>query len=111
MTRFPSELPRTVEDIDTYSDYVIKAYELPDEPSYRQALAAAIMHLGPVTIYAPKRFFAKSIMKAMANHAAFDKIRALKKEEEAYHKKIVEEERAHSVELEGVPEPEGQMVS
>ncbi len=95
-------------ELTTFSSDVIKTYGLPDDPSYHQAIAAAIMHLGPLTTYAPKRFFAKSIKKAMANHAAFEKIQSLKAEEKAYHEKIA---RTYSNGVEAVQEPASQVVS
>lgn len=81
---FASPLPRTVYDFDSFCDDILEVHGLPDNPSYRQAMASAIMHLGPVTDKAPKVFFAKSVKKAMANHAAFDKIQQLKEAEKAF---------------------------
>lgn len=104
---FPSELPRTIADLDRLTTDVIKIYGLPDEPSFRQAVASSIMHLGPLTTTASKSFFGKSIKKAMANHAAFDKIRALKKEEEAYVQSI----RASASGFQEVQAAAGQVVS
>lgn len=73
-------------------------YGLPLNPSYRQAVASSIMHLGHVTDSKPKAFFAKSIKKAMANHAAFDKIQQLKEEEKAFI------DRANGIHKDGVKE-------
>jgi hypothetical protein len=50
-------------------------------PSYKQALASMIMHLGTTKFYAPKRFFALSIKKAMANQTAYEVIQQIREAE------------------------------
>lgn len=107
---FASPLPRTVYELDSFCDDVLTVNGLPDNPSYRQAMASAIMHLGPVTDKAPKSFFAKSVKKAMANHAAFEKIQQLKEEEKAFVKRA-NERAANADGLETIPGPASEVVS
>ncbi len=78
---FPTKLPITVNELSSMIDDVLEANDLPKDPTYARAIAAAVMHLGPVTRRKSKRFFAKSVHRQIANQAAFDKIQQLIKEE------------------------------
>lgn len=79
--KFPSKLPVGMDELDSFTSDILSTYHLPDKPSYRHAVANMIMHLGPTISHAPKSYFAKSIIKAMANQVAFEKIQQISKEE------------------------------
>lgn len=82
---FPQSLPHIgMKDFDAYCDMIFFTYDLPDLPSYRQAIASMIMHLSPTTSSASPFYFAKCVKKAMANQIAYEKIQLLKKEEAEY---------------------------
>lgn len=80
-SRFPSDLPRTRAQLDAYYQDVLELYALPDDPSYKQAFATFIMHLGPVEHRKSKHFFARSIYRRMANQIAYDTIDELRRNE------------------------------
>ena len=85
---FPHPLPcKGISDLDKYSDEIFATYDLPDLPSYRNAIASMIMHLGPTCAWKAPYFFAISVRKAMANQIAYEKIQLLKKEEAEYIEK------------------------
>jgi hypothetical protein len=93
---FPSKLPIGAAQFDTWAKSIFTTYNLEDKPGNRHALASLIMHLGPVTAYKPKKYFSHAIMKSLANEIAFETIQALRKDEEAYIKKHMEQP-AHPV--------------
>lgn len=74
-------LPITIDELDKMSDEIFKLAELPDQPSYRHAIASAIMHLDPITDRKELAFFAKAIRKAISNQVAFNKMKQLEKED------------------------------
>jgi hypothetical protein len=78
---FPTKLPLGMTDFDRFCDSIFDTYELPNDPSYKHAIASMIMHLGPTVASKPKRFFALSVQKAMANQIAYQNIQLLKKNE------------------------------
>jgi hypothetical protein len=80
---FPSKLPVGMKDFNAFADSIFETYGLPKEPSYYHTIATMIMHLGPTTAYKSKRFFAFSIIKAMANQIAYGKIQELKEKQKA----------------------------
>ena len=80
---FPSKLPtKGSKEFDEWSEDLFRSFDLPDNPSYRHAVASMILHLGPQTTSKAKSYFAISIRKAMANQIAFEKIQEYKKAEE-----------------------------
>lgn len=81
---YPTPLPVGVAEFKAWSDSIFQIFGLPDMPSYRQALASMVMHLGPTVSRQPKAFFAKSVKKAMANQVAYEMIQSLKKQEQEY---------------------------
>jgi hypothetical protein len=84
----PQPLPhKGLSDFDQYCDLIFETYDLPDLPSYRNAIASMIMHLGPSTAMKAPYFFAICVRKAMANQIAYEKIQLLKKEEAEYIEK------------------------
>jgi hypothetical protein len=92
--QFPSKLPVGVTEFDHFVSSIISVYKLPDFPSYRHAVAAAIMHLGPQETSKPKVFFAKSLKKSMANQVAFEMIQKIKDEEKKKAEETLLEQRA-----------------
>lgn len=88
MGMIPGPLPHLgILSFDEFCNDIFTRYDLPDLPSYRNAIASMIMHLGPTCAYKSKFFFAVSVKKAMANQIAYEKIQQLKKEEAEYLKK------------------------
>ncbi len=79
----PVKLPQTLDQMTEFIDDVLASNSIPDDPTYKHAIAAAVMHLGPLTTHKSKRFFAKSVMKQIANQVAFEKIQQIKEDEKA----------------------------
>lgn len=75
-------LPITGEEFDQFATKILEAGGLPDNPSYRHAIAGAIMHLDPVTDRKEVSFFAKVIRKSVSNQVAYNKMKQLEKEDE-----------------------------
>lgn len=88
---WPEKLPVTREEIDVLIKDVIFSENVPDDPTYHHAIAAALMHLGPVTHRKARRFFSKSVRKSIANQVAFEKIQALRDEAKALEEHIKHE--------------------
>jgi hypothetical protein len=80
---FPTTLPTGMAEFTAFCDSIIWTYDLPDLVSYRHAIASMVMHLGPTTISKPKRYFAISVKKAMANQIAYENIQLFKEKKEA----------------------------
>lgn len=85
---FPSKLPIGVIEWEKFCTSIFKAYDLPDLPSYRNAIATMIMHIPPTIFYKPKHFFGVAVKKAMSNQTAYEIIQQIReaetlKEEEA----------------------------
>lgn len=82
LAHFPSKLPTTGKtEYTAWEANVLALYDLPNLPSYRHALATAIMHLPTTCSHAPISFFGKTIRKAMANQIAYDTIYSINEEE------------------------------
>lgn len=83
----PKKVPISVSELDQFTTDILMANDLPDLPEYRRVIATAIMHLGPIEDKKSGRFFGRSLRRALANQAAFDKIQdivqAEKKKQEA----------------------------
>lgn len=74
-------LPITGEEFDKFAAEIFEASGLPDNPSYRHAIATCIMHLDAVTDKKERSYFARAIRKTAANHVAFIKMKLIEKEE------------------------------
>lgn len=61
---------------------IFDLYQIPDNTLYRYRICSMIQHLDPTTTTKSKRFFGKTLRKAMADEAAFFKMRELKEKEE-----------------------------
>lgn len=83
LARFPHKLPVGGSEFDSFFESICTLYGLPNLPSYRQAVATMIMHLGPIQYRASKHYFYASIRKSMANQVAYDKIQEIKQESES----------------------------
>lgn len=81
MHRLPSKLPISVPELESFISDVLDVHELPDGATYKNAMAQAMMHLGPVTASKSKIFFAHSVRRRIANQAAYDYIQVLNEEE------------------------------
>lgn len=93
------DLPTSgMKELDQYCEMIFFTYNLPDLPSYRQAICSMIMHLSPTVHAKAPYFFAKSVKKAMANQIAYEKIQKLKKDEDEYIKKTLHTSRVSDVE-------------
>lgn len=77
---FPRKLPRGVSEFDAFARAVFGAYDVPNGPSYEQAIASMIMHLGPLVTSKSPYFFARSIRKSQANQVSFEIIQRCKKQ-------------------------------
>jgi hypothetical protein len=75
--QFASPLPIGMEAFDAWCEKIFTLYKLPDNPSYRHAIATMIMHLGPTKDKAPLSYFAKSVRKAMSNQIAHFKMKEI----------------------------------
>lgn len=79
----PTRLPVGMEQLDIFCEKALSIYNIPDLPSYRHAIAAMIMHMGPtidrVTLY----HIARSIRKAQSNQVCYELIQRLKEDEKA----------------------------
>ena len=75
-------LPITGEEFDKFADEILALGQLPDNPSYRHAIASCIMHLDPVTDRKERSYFAKAIRKSISNQVAYNKMKQLEKEDQ-----------------------------
>jgi GR25 family glycosyltransferase involved in LPS biosynthesis len=84
---FPQRLPVGAESFNKFCDSIFAIYDIPDLPSYRNAIATMIMHLSPTTDRKATYYFAKSIRKAMANQVAYEIIQKLREDQKAEEQK------------------------
>lgn len=82
----PHALPSGEKEFDAFCTHLFKVYNLPDNRSYRQAIATMIMHLPPTRHKRALSYFARAIKKAQANEAAYHMIQSFKAEIEAEQK-------------------------
>lgn len=88
MSFFPSRLPQGMDALDKFILSILDTYDLPNKPSYFNAVATMVLHLPPTQHRASKRYFAKSIMKAIANEIAYGKIQDIKAADEEAKKNL-----------------------
>lgn len=110
---WPEKIPISQDELNQLISEVICAEDVPNDPTYHHAIAAAVMHLGPVTHRKARRFFAKSIRRSIANQVAFNKIEALRDEAKALEEHIKHEAtyQAGIVDESGLQEAKSQVVS
>lgn len=78
---FPEKLPIGMHEFDIFCEDLFATYCIPENDTYRRAVATMIMHLGPTTHKKAKYFFAKSIKKAQANEVAYQIIQDINDKE------------------------------
>ena len=99
---YPVPLPKIGTEFKPFCDRVFRLYDLPNEPSYYEAVGTAILHLKPPHRHrATPHFFAQVVMRTMANHTAFNMIRAIKADEQKTQK--LAEAPALAGSIEGIP--------
>lgn len=89
----PSALPVGAKEFEDFFQSIVNTYDLPNLPSYKQAIATMIMHLGQSVHKAPKSLFAKCIKKSMANQVAYEIIQQIRDDE-----KLKQQEAAAALE-------------
>jgi hypothetical protein len=95
--RFKTKVPTGMTEFDTWSSSIILTYEFPDNDSTRFALATMILHADSKLAYASKHFFAKQIIKAMANQVAAGVMQDLKAKQALEQQKQAEATAAPSL--------------
>lgn len=75
---FNQVLPQTHEQFDGLCEKIFKKYKIEDHPSYREAIAMAVMHLDPLTDSVPMSFFRKVVRKRIAAQICYSKIKEIK---------------------------------
>ena len=78
---FPTKLPTGTTQFDQFYKKIIDTYDLPDLPSYKNAVATMIMHLDPLTTSKSRVYFGRSIKKSMANQVAYEVIQQIRETE------------------------------
>lgn len=94
LARLPSKLPVTIKELKHFTWEVYDLYDLPESPEHNTMVATLIMHLGTTRTRASKAYFGKSLYKYMANVAALERIKEVKKQAEEMAKKQLEETKA-----------------
>jgi hypothetical protein len=81
----PELLPTNVPDLDLFVASIIESFSLPNTDDTYDMIATMIMHMPQTACRAPKRYFGESVLKGMANQAAYKKLAEFrhKREEEA----------------------------
>lgn len=79
--RFESTLPIGMAEFEDFCLKIFDVYGIPDNPSYRHAIATMVLHLGPTVHRKPMNFFARSIRKAQANQCAWEWTQIIKQKE------------------------------
>lgn len=87
--QFPSKLPIGMMEFNIFYNSIIGLYSYPDDPSYKQAIATMIMHLGPTVKYKSKAFFSAALHKSMANQIAYGVIDEIRQSEKILKQKEV----------------------
>jgi hypothetical protein len=80
---WPQKLPVGISEFDAFAKKIFAIYEIPDLPSYRNAIATMIMHLPPTVDKMPLVYFGRSIKKAQSNQIAYEIIQQIKEAEKA----------------------------
>lgn len=74
LSYLPSSLPQSGQAMDIFIADVLELASLPDNSSFRTAIATQIMHIGPDSAKATKRSFIVALRKAVANQLAYEVI-------------------------------------
>ena len=73
-----SKLPRTGQEFDDFSHDILMTYGLLENESHKHALAAMVLHLGPLEDKKPKAYFARSLFAAQSREVAYQKIQEIR---------------------------------
>lgn len=68
---FPSKLPITKDEFNSFCDDIFDTYDLKKDPTYKHAIATAIMHVDQTQHRKPKRFFYQVVSKAISNQVCY----------------------------------------
>jgi len=79
----PTRLPVGLSEYERWTASIIDTYGFPANDSIRFSLSVMILHMGSTEAYKPKRYFALSLHKAMANQVVSQVINELKAKQEA----------------------------
>lgn len=81
MTQYPEEkkeeavmLPLTSQELDEFVAEISKTYDLPESDDTYESICTLIMHMPQHCCKAPLSFFGESVLKSMANKAAYVKL-------------------------------------
>lgn len=88
---FPHALPIGKTDWDKFVSEILIAYDIPDFPSYRQAIATEVMHLPKGTYKKSLNYFAKTIRRYQANQIAYESIDEIKQLEKKLQSTTLED--------------------
>lgn len=83
LSYLPSSLPQSGLAMDDYIAAVLDLAKVPDNSSFRTAIATQIMHIGPTSDKATKRSFVVALRKAISNQLAYEVIQREKKHRES----------------------------
>lgn len=86
--KVPSALPITPAEHDSWASSILELGKLPDNDSFRHALATMVMHLPETMTEKPKAYFISALKKAIANEIAFGVIQGLKAKEKAVGQQV-----------------------
>lgn len=85
--RFKSNLPRNEVEHAAWAGDILELAGLPDNDSFRHALASMVLHLNAGVIRVPKYHFIKELVRSIANQAAYNIMMDLKNKEKAEREK------------------------
>lgn len=77
----PHRLPQGMTELETWTNSILKAYDMPNNDSTHFALSTAIMHLDATSAYKPKAYFGKVLIKGAATQVAYAKMQQLKEKQ------------------------------
>ncbi len=81
--QIPRKLPVGLKEHELFASKLIADNGLPDLPSYRNAIATMIMHLGPTVDRMPPQYFVKALHASMSKQVAYEVIMRIKDAEKA----------------------------
>lgn len=85
-TLIPRRLPQGMTESKAWSDSIVKAAGVPDNDSFRFAIAAMILQLGPLKAFKSKFYFVLALWKGAANQIAGGVMHELKQKQDEANK-------------------------
>lgn len=82
----PTPLPVGLTAFDAWVTDLLDLYQFPDLPSYRQAIATMVLHLGSLTSSKSRHFFARTIKASMSKQVAYEALQQSRAKAEAAEK-------------------------